>query len=122
MSVAVPVEGGAPITVCDNCSVGSGSARSSAPLFSWSPDGKWVYVTLRHFPFSSPKTAVIPILPEGAPPTFTNGFTSEADFALIPGARLINEESVSPGMSPNYFVSTRRSAKANLFRIYLGEQ
>jgi len=122
MSVAVPVEGGAPITVCDNCSVGFGSARSSAPLFSWSPDGKWVYVTLRHFPFSSPKTAVIPILPEAAPPTFTNGFTSEADFALIPGARLINGESVSPGMSPNYFVSTRRSAKANLFRIYLDEQ
>jgi hypothetical protein len=32
---------------------------------------------------------------------------------------LINQDDVSSGMSPNYFVSKRRSAKANLFRIYL---
>jgi serine/threonine protein kinase len=119
VSVAVPVEGGTPITVCDNCSVGFGSARSSPPLYSWSPDGRWVYVSLRHFPFSSPKTAAIPILSGAAPPAFTSGFTSEADFERVPGARLINQESVSPGRFPDYFVSTRHSAKANLFRIYL---
>ena len=43
----------------------------------------------------------------------------EADFERIPGAHLINENEVSSGISPNYFVSTRRSAKANLFRIFL---
>jgi hypothetical protein len=99
--------------------VGFGSARSSSPLLSWSRDGKWVYVPLRHFPFNSPKTAAIPIRPGAAPPAFTNGFTSEADFARIPGARLINQEAVSSGISPDHFVSTRHSAKANLFRVYL---
>jgi len=119
MSLAVPLNGGAPITVCDKCSFGFGTTRSSAPLFSWSPDGKWVYVSLRHFPFGSSKTAVIPVKPGAAPPTFTEGFSSEADFARIPGARLINQDEVSPAMTPNYFVNKRRSAKANLFRIYL---
>ena len=119
MVVAVPIEGGAPITVCDNCTFGFGAARSSAPQLSWSLDGKWVYVSLRPFPFGSVKTAVIPIKPGAAPPTFTKGFGSEADFARIPGARLINQDDVSSGMSPNHFVNRRRSAKANLFRIYL---
>ena len=119
MSLGVPLEGGAPISVCDSCSVAYGTARSSAPLLSWSLDGKWVYVSLRHFPFGSVKTAVIPIKTGAAPPTFTKDFVSEADFARIPGARLINQDDVSSGMSPNYYVSTRRSAKANLFRIYL---
>ena len=119
MSLAVPLEGGPPITVCDNCTFGFGTSRSSAPLLSWSLDGKWVYVSLRPFPFGSSKTAAIPIQSGAAPPTFTKGFGSEADFARIPGAHLINENDVSSGISPNYFVSTRRSAKANLFRIYL---
>ena len=88
MAIAVPLEGGAPTTVCDNCSVGFGFARFSAPLLSWSLDGKWVYVSLRPFPFGSSKTAVIPIKSGAAPPTFTKGFGSEADFARIPGARL----------------------------------
>ena len=119
MSLGVPLDGGAPIPVCDRCSVGYGTARSSAPLIAWSLDGKWVYVSLRHFPFGSSKTAAIPVKNGAAPPAFTNGFVSEADFARISGASLINQDDVSSGMSPNYYVSTRRSAKANLFRIYL---
>jgi len=118
----VPLEGGAPIAVCDTCNFGFGVTRFSVPLLSWSLDGKWVYVSLRPFPFGSSKTVAIPIKSGAAPPTFTKGFRSEADFARIPGARLINQDNVSPGMSPNYFVTTRRSAKANLFRIYLDEQ
>jgi eukaryotic-like serine/threonine-protein kinase len=117
--IAVPLDGGAAITVCDNCSVGFGLSRSSAPLLSWSRDGKWVYVSLRQFPFGSAKTVAIPITPGAAPPTFTKGFVSEGDFAQIPGARLIDQDNISPGASPNYFASARRSAKANLFRIYL---
>ena len=117
--MAVPLQGGSPITLCDHCSVGYGTARSSAPLLSWSLDGKWVYVSLRQFPFGSLKTAVIPIESGTAPPDFTNGFDSEADFARIPGTRLINQADVPTGISSNYFVSTHRSVRANLFRIYL---
>jgi hypothetical protein len=88
-------------------------------LLSWSLDGKWVYVSLRSFPFGSSKTALIPIKSGAAPPTFTKGFGGEADFVRIPGGRLINQDNVSPGMSSSYFVITHRSAKENLFRIYL---
>ena len=78
-----------------------------------------MYISLRYFPFGSLKTAVIPIQSGTAPPVFTKGFASEADFARFPGARLINQADVPTGISTNYFVSTRRLVKANLFRIYL---
>ncbi|HET9695982.1 MAG TPA: adenylate/guanylate cyclase domain-containing protein, partial [Terriglobales bacterium] len=116
---AVPLEGGDPVTVCDECSFGFGSVRTSAPLLSWSPDGKWVYVPLRPFPFGSTKTALIPVKPGAVPPTFTEGFGSEADFERITGARLVSQDNVAPGLSPTRFANTRRSAKANLFRVYL---
>lgn len=117
--IAVPLDGGEPITVCDTCSFGFGSTRFSAPFLSWSPDGKWIYVTLRAFPFGSSKTAAIPIVAGTAPPSFTRGFDSEAAFAQVAGAHLLSETDISPGMAPTYFVNTRRSAKPNLFRIYL---
>jgi eukaryotic-like serine/threonine-protein kinase len=120
-AMAVPIEGGDPIPVCDNCSFRFGVTRFSVPLLSWSLNGKWVFVSLRYFPFGSSKTAVIPIQSGAAPPSFTKGFASETDFARIPGARLINQGDVPSGMSPGYFVSKRLSAKANLFRIYLEE-
>src|SRR6202162_4664040 len=47
----VPLEGGAPIAACDTCSFGFGITRFSVPFLSWSLDGKWVYVSLRPFPF-----------------------------------------------------------------------
>jgi serine/threonine protein kinase len=113
--MGVPLEGGAPITVCETCSVGFGTARTSAPLLSWSLDGKCMYVSLRQFPFGSLKTALIPTKPGTAPPNFTKGFGSEADFARTPGSRLINQVDIPMGMSPTHFVSTRRSVKANCF-------
>src|ERR1700731_2872516 len=42
MAVALPLEGGAPTTVCDDCNVGFGFVRFSAPLVSWSLDWNWV--------------------------------------------------------------------------------
>jgi len=119
IAMAVPLEGGPPITVCDVCSFGFGLARWSAPLMSWSLDGKSVYVSLRPFPFGSTKTALIPVKPGEPPLSFTKGFSTEADFAKIPGARLIGQADVYPGISSGKFVSMRRSMKANLFRIYL---
>lgn len=119
--MAVPLARGSPLTICDRCAFGFGAIRSSAPLISWSPDGKWIYVPLRPFTFGSLKTAALPVTPGSAPPSFTTGFASEADFARIPGARLIDQDSVFPSVSPVYFVTAHRSAKANLFRIYLSK-
>jgi hypothetical protein len=50
---------------------------------------------------------MIPIKSGGAPPSFAKGFASEADFAHIPGAHLIDQNDIS-GISPSYFVSTLR--------------
>ena len=116
---AIPLQGGAPVIVCDGCSYGFGYARRSAALLSWDHAGKWMYVSLRYLPFGSTKTVAIPVRPGVAPPNLMKGFSTEADIGRIPGARLLNEDNVSPGPSPAYFVSTKRSAKANLFRIYL---
>jgi hypothetical protein len=118
---AVSVEGGTPITVCDNCTLGFGSARTLPPLLSWSLDGKWVYVALRYFPLGSSKTVAMPFTTSAVPPTFVSGFDSEADFMRVPGSHMLNEDNVSSGVSPSYFINTRRSTKANLFRIYLEE-
>jgi len=119
--MVVPLDGGTPLTICDKCAVGFGATRSSPPLISWSPDGQWIYVPLRSFTFGSSKTAAVPIRPVSAPPSFTSGFNSEDDFARIPGAHLIAQDNVFPSTSPGYFVTARRSAKANLFRIYLAK-
>lgn len=116
---AVPLEGGTPLTLCDQCGFGFGWPRRTPGMLSWSPDGRWLYVSLRAFPFDSRKTAAIPVKPGAAPPSFVKGFDSEADFARIPGVRLIDQENLSPGVSPDFFVTSRRSAKTNLFRIYL---
>jgi len=121
MILAVPLDGGTPLTLCDKCAFGFGTTRSSPPLISWSPDGQWIYVPLRSFPFGSTKTAAIPIKLGSPPPSFASGFNSEGDFARIPGAHLIDQDNIFPSASPSYFVTARRSAKANLFRIYLAK-
>ena len=117
--VAVPLEGGSPVTICDKCGLGFGTTRTLVPIVSWSPDQKWLYVSLRAFPFASQITAAIPVKPGAAPLSFAAGFDSEADFARLPGVRFIAQDSIFPSASPGYFVTSRRSAKANLFRIYL---
>jgi len=100
------------------------AASGSAPHARWHrcSYGVWTgneCTYLGQFSFGSLKTAVLPIKFGTAPPAFTQGFGSEADFARIPGSRLINQAYVPTGISANYFVSTCRSVKANLFRIYL---
>src|SRR5207245_7924114 len=42
MSLAVPLGSGAPIRVCDSCSVAYGTSRASAPLLPRSMAARWV--------------------------------------------------------------------------------
>lgn len=121
MTVAVPIAGGSPITVCDNCNVGFGSIRLGIPLLSWSSDERAIFVSLRYFGFGSAKTLVIPTSPETPPPAFPNGISSEDQLEKIPGAHIVNDDNVYPTQTPSRYVTPRRSAKANLFRIYLSQ-
>ena len=43
----------------------------------------------------------------------------EADVLRIPGAREIAADDVFPLTSPDYYAFVQKSAKSNLFRIYL---
>jgi eukaryotic-like serine/threonine-protein kinase len=116
--MAVPLDGGEPFTVCDNCASGFGTIRFGAPLVLWSQDGKWLYIKLRLFGYSVEKTAAIPMHP-GDAPSVIKDMKDEASVLRLPGARVILTEEVFPINSPDYYVSVRRSAKTNLFRIYL---
>ena len=116
--LAVPLDGGEPFTVCDNCASGFGTARFGAPLLLWGQDGKWLYIKLRLFGYSVDKTAAIPTHP-GDAPSVIKDMKDEAAVLRLPGARVILAEEVFPMNSPDYYVSVRKSAKTNLFRIYL---
>ena len=118
MAVAIPLNGGEAFTVCDVCTFGFGIARLGMPLVLWSQDGSWLYLNLRHFGYNVGKTAAIPIQ-VGAAPTVIREMKDEAAVLRIPGVRVVAAEDVFSLGSPDSYVSTRKSAKTNLFRIYL---
>jgi len=90
-------------------------------VVSWSWDGKWMYVGCRYLGYGSKKTAVVPTQPGSPPPTWLNTIRSDSDIAKIPGARLVNGDNVYAGRSGDEYVIARKSAKANLFRIYFAK-
>jgi eukaryotic-like serine/threonine-protein kinase len=118
---ALPLDGGEPITLCDNCVVGFGSARMFASFATWSHDGKWIYIPMRYFQSESTKTLVLPVRPTEVPAAAVIGRTKEEDLSRIPGARVIPEKDVSAGASPSSYAFVRGTAKSNLYRIYLAD-
>jgi eukaryotic-like serine/threonine-protein kinase len=119
MTVAVPLPGGSPVTLCDSCTFGFGIVRFGAPFMAWTADEKSVFVPLRYFGFGTGKTLVIPTSAGSSPPAFVNGPSSEEQLEHLLGAQIINEDNAYPGQSRARYVAVRRSTKANLFRIYL---
>lgn len=116
---AFSLTGGEPVTLCDECVLGFGSARMFASFATWSHDGKWIYLPIRYFVSDSTKTLALPVRPGAVPAAAVRGVMSEEKLARIPGARLINESDVAPGSSPAHYAFARASAKTNLFRIRL---
>jgi hypothetical protein len=121
LTQAIPLKGGEPATICDECVLGFGSARMFASFATWSHDGKWIYLPLRYFESDSTKTLVLPVRPGDVPAGSVRGVTSEEALARLPGARLISERDVAPGSAPTHYAFARTSARTNLFRIYLPE-
>jgi len=118
IAVAVPLDGGQPVTLCDSCSFGF-LTRITAAFIGWSPDEKSIYVPLRYFGLGSKKTLVIPVKPGSVPPAFSSGAMSEEALKLIPGSYLLNQDNVYPTKTRGRFVTERRTIATNLFRIYL---
>ncbi len=121
MTLAVPLAGGPPVTVCDNCTSGFGMVRYTSPFITWTGDERTVFVPVRYFGLGSGKTLVIPTSPGSPPPAFVHGASTEQELERIPGAHLINDDNVYPTQTRAHYVIARRSAKTNLFRIYLSQ-
>jgi Tol biopolymer transport system component len=114
-SVAVyPVEGGAPMTICGDCASAGGPERGRRPpKVSWSPDMKFVYLSIggsKTYAFSLRPGQILPPLPAG-------GLNSSADLAALPGARLVSERQVFGGPNPSIYTYLQATTHRNIYRI-----
>jgi hypothetical protein len=107
----VPLNGGAPKKLCPT------PCRAV-----WSSDGRFLYVEIdRGTSAASPgKTLAIPV-PAGKsfPDLPPSGIDSVAAGSELPGTRVIEHGSVSPGPDPSTYVFTKTEQRRNLFRIPL---
>jgi len=113
-TLAVPIRGGVPRTVCrsdsDNCTAG------------WSPDGNFFYVgsDRKTSPSFPRRTFAIPVPAGKALPDLSlGGITDRRRAVSLPGARTIEEGLISPGSDPSTYVFTKTDSQRNLFRIPL---
>ena len=87
-------------------------------MFSWSMDGKFVFVALKYYGLHTLRTVVLPYRSDRPLESlWPQGLKTEKDVAANPGAKLIDEADAFPRSgSPAYFV-WRRATQSNLYRI-----
>ncbi len=108
--VAVPLGGGPSVRIATG-----GVAQSD---LKWSADARTLFVTSTPGNTSFGRTYAIPLMPgQVFPPIPTGGFTSEAAFTRLPGARLIDGDGIAPGPTPEVYAFSRQTVQRNLFRI-----
>jgi Tol biopolymer transport system component len=109
--IAFPLDGGPTRNLCDGCQI------------SWSPDGKYLYLRIvqESQANSAGRTLVIPVT---AAETFmqwpARGVQSLKDGLAIPGARVVNQSRIGPGLGSTY-AYVKPTGHANLFRIPLSQ-
>lgn len=116
------LRGDVSFTVCnDACSVGPRSFLGSAP-FTWSKDGKWLFVNLVHFGMSTPRTVVLPYRSDAsAQALWPKGLRFEKDVVSNPGAKVINAPNTFPAFGATTYLSWRTSSQSNLYRLRIPE-
>ena len=105
LTMAVPIDGGVPSTVC--------RFVTDACKASWSSDGKVFYLA------GARKTFAIPLPTGKALPDFSAAGISDPKLAAFPGARTIEAGLISPGSDPSIYLFTKTDSQRNLFRIPL---
>jgi DNA-binding winged helix-turn-helix (wHTH) protein/Tol biopolymer transport system component len=111
-SAAFPLEGG-PTRMLWLCEFGCPS--------TWSPDGKHFYLAVAPPSQKNPtgKTLVFPVPPgETFPSMLASGIRSEVEALDIPGAQVIHQANIGPGLGSTY-AYVKPTIHANLFRIPL---
>jgi hypothetical protein len=84
---------------------------------SWTPDGRFVYITFADASLTGP-TYAIPLRPgQMMPPVPASGFQSKEAMAALPGTRLVAEGRVYPGADPSIYAFTKVTAQRNIYRV-----
>jgi len=113
--MAFALRGGSPVSILD-FRVLTGDVK-----FGWSPDGRYIFVSLpTGVTMTSGRTYAIPLPPKRAfPQVPAGGFQSEAEIAKLPGARRIDAYDVAPGPRPDVYAFARETVQRNLYRVPL---
>ncbi len=109
--LAIPLDGGAPRALCQ-CAGG----------IAWAPNGRYLYVTIAAATSggSPGRTAAIPVpLGQTLPPLPENAVRNPAEWAKVPGVKIVNHAYISPGPSPSTYAYVKPTGHANLYRIPL---
>ncbi len=113
-TAAIPVSGGAPVTICSQW-CGSG----------WSADGRFFYVTTQGGSgalgqSSIGRTLVIPVPPGRPLPDFPkDGVPLDSAWTGPPGTQVIDRANLALATDPSTFVFVKSDVQRNLFRIPL---
>jgi DNA-binding winged helix-turn-helix (wHTH) protein/Tol biopolymer transport system component len=110
--MAIPTGGGSPRPIC-----AGGRVCPSA----WSPDGRFLYVSIEATSRTSPgRTVAIPVAPDtGLPDLPEAGIQSIEEALAIPGTQVVERSNVIPGLDPSTYGYIKTTAQRNLFRIAL---
>jgi len=110
-SMVYPAGGGTPTKLCDGCTRPQGT-DPIPPAFSWTPDGKFVYLKFGE------STYAIPLRPgQMLPPAPTTGFPSKEAVAALPGAILLSDQPIYPGPNPSIYAFTKLATQRNIYRV-----
>ncbi len=113
-----PVDGSAPIRICDACGTAGEENRGvTPPLVSWSPDQKFVYF---HYPESTQATFAF-ALPEGkyVPDIPAGGLGTSDQAAALPGAHPLPQPRAFGGINPSVYAYPRVATQRNIYRVWL---
>jgi hypothetical protein len=108
-TVAFPLDGRPAIPICNAlCSP------------TWSPDGRYLYLQIpdKSGQNSNARTVAIPIPAGGSLPHVPPEKVHDAaEWARVPGVRIIQQTDIVPGLDPSTYAYIKASTHANLFRI-----
>jgi len=115
-TIAVPIRGGAPHTMCLGCGL---------PV-RWAPDGRFLYFVVGAPGVADTKAAGTYAIPVPFGETFPNlpaaGIRGLDITTAFPGSRVIHGYAMAPGTDPSVFAYVKTTMHRNLFRIPLRNQ
>ena len=108
-----PVDGGPSRLLCESCvEPATFESGPSAPVLSWSVDGRFAYLQFDRSVYS------IPLRPgEMLPAIPSSGFRSESQVAAVRGARRLGDVGIVPGPSPATYACIKISTQRNIYRV-----